>query len=178
MGGDICHFPGDYRPSPAYPLPDPIPEGVLDRRSTFPVPCPCSLFTDHHPRASEQAAARTTPWYEVTDHPRAAYIDVPVARESVSKMQAFDDNPDVLVCIAHDPTLLTVLPVFNKTGLQGEGLSVWKEKGWKEACHWGWLNELPQDGKPGREVIVDGFWREGERWDRQKALNEGREEKL
>lgn len=180
MGGDICHFAGDFRPSHAYPLPDPIPEGVLDRHASFPVPCPCSLFTDHHPRvdSGDLEAKKTMPWYEVTDHPRAAYVDVPTARDSVKKMQAFDDSEDVLVCIAHDPTLLEVLPIFNKTGRDDSGLNVWKEKKWKEKCHWGWLNELPRDGQQGRKLVVEGFWREGREWDRQKALNEGREEKL
>lgn len=177
MGGDICHFAGDFRPSPARPLPDPIPDSVLDRASNFPVPCPCSLFTEHHPR-SDPSKAQSTPWYEVTDHERAAYIDVPTARQSVSKMQAFDDSENVLVCIAHDPTLLDILPTFNTIGLEGQGISGWKAAGWKERCHWGWLNELPQNGQPGRPIIVDGFWRDGRRWDRQAALNEGRSEKL
>lgn len=177
MGGDICHFPGDYRPSPGRPLPDPVSADVLDKHASFPVPCPCSLFTEHHPRARDQDDPRSTPWYQVTDHPRAAYIDVPTARESVGKMQAFDDSEDVLVCIAHDPTLLEVLPTLNAGE---ETLNEWKARGWKERCHWGWLNQLPRgEGRePGRPLLVEGFWREGKEWDRKKSLETARSEKL
>jgi hypothetical protein len=101
-----------------------------------------------------------------------------VARQSVAKMQAFDDDPNVLVCIAHDSTLLKVLPTFNRSGLNGSGLNDWKARGWKEQCHWGWLNELPKDGRPGRPPVVEGFWRNGQRWDFKRAIEEGRSEKL
>jgi hypothetical protein len=158
MGGDICHFSGDFRPSPRIPLPDPVPGEYLDETPFFPRPCPCSLFTDHHPRvaASEaESEKRNTPFYEVTDHPKSAYVDPPVAAESVRRMQKFDDCLDVLVCIAHDPVLLEVLPTLNTD--PGEDLKNWKEKGWKKRCHWGWLNELPRDGKAGRAAFVEGL---------------------
>jgi glyoxylase-like metal-dependent hydrolase (beta-lactamase superfamily II) len=163
MGGDICHFAGDFRPSDTIPLPDPIPRGVLDHSPHFPIPCPAEIFTSHHPRESDESKKKTTPWYSITDHHRAAYIDPPLARTSVNKMQLFDDSPYVLVCIAHDPTLLEVLPTLNKN--PESDLEHWKSKGWKERCHWGWLNELPRDEKPGRKAVVEGFWRDGKWWD-------------
>ena len=163
MGGDICHFAGDFRPSSTLPLPDPIPTGTLDKTPYFPVPCPAELFTSHHPRETNPSKTTETPWYRVTDHPRAAYINPPLARTSVSKMQPFDDSPDVLVCIAHDATLLSVLPTLNTS--PEKDLTEWKKEGWKEKCHWGWLNELPREGKRGREPVVEGFWRDGRWWD-------------
>ena len=163
MGGDICHFAGDFRPSDALPLPDPIPADTLDKSPTFPVPCPAEIFTAHHPRQPDSSKQRTTPFYRISDHPKAAYIDPPLARASVSKMQPFDDSPNVLVCIAHDPTLLEVLPTLNK--YPEKDLRDWKKEGWKERCHWGWLNQLPRDGKPGRKPVVEGFWRDGKWWD-------------
>ena len=163
MGGDICHFAGDFRPNKTYPLPDPIPDPYLDKDALFPNPCPCSVFTDHHPTVSQshQDAARITPWYSVTDHPRSAYVDPPVAVESVRKMQELDEHPSVLVCIAHDRTLLEVLPVLNNE--PEKDLNSWQVEGWKEKCHWGWLNELARDGKRGRPLIVEGL----QRFDRQ-----------
>lgn len=158
MGGDICHFSGDFRPSPKISLPDPVPGEYLDAATFFPKPCPCSLFTDHHTRVAASAPEhekRITPFYEVTDHPKSAYVDPPVAAESVRRMQNFDDSADVLVCIAHDPVLLDVLPTLNKDPY--EDLNNWKEKGWKKRCHWGWLNELPRNGKPGRVTLVEGL---------------------
>lgn len=50
MGGDICHFAGDFRPSPETPLPDPIPDSIRkwrNRARNYPI-CPCS-FTALHP---------------------------------------------------------------------------------------------------------------------------------
>lgn len=80
----------------------------------------------------------------MTDHPKSAYVDYPVATESVRKTQHFYDCPDVLVCSVHDPELLEVLPTLNKE--PGDDLKEWKEKGWKEKCHEGWLNEFPREG--------------------------------
>ena len=175
MGGDICHFTGDFRPSNGLPLPDPIPEGALDKPH-FPVPCPAELFTSHHPRESDPKKKTTTPWYRITDHPRAAYIDPPLARTSVSKMQPFDDSPNVLVCIAHDPTQLEVLPTLNSNAERD--LKDWKKEGWKEKCHWGWLNQLPRDGQRGRKPVVESFWRDGKWWDfegyKQEQSEKGR----
>ena len=74
-------------------------------------------------------------------------------------MREFDASEDVLVCIAHDPSLLKVLPLLNVE--PEKDLNDWKEKGYKEKTKWGWLNELPRDGKPGRTMLVDGVWRKG-----------------
>lgn len=64
----------------------------------------------------------------------------------------------MLVCIAHDVGLLPVLDFFpNGT------INEWQAKGWKEATAWGFVNELPVDGKPGRPMIVDGLYREGKK---------------
>jgi glyoxylase-like metal-dependent hydrolase (beta-lactamase superfamily II) len=173
MGGDIAHFAGVFRPSEAIPLPDPIPEGVLDEAPQFSIPCEAWYFTDQHPRFvsnvpdnNRRDDGQQGSWYKVSTHERSGYTEPDTAQESVDKMQAFDDSPDVLVCTAHDPTLLDYLPTLNKEGVNGNGLKDFKEKGWKEKCHWGWLNELPRDGKPGRPPIVEGFWRDGKQWDR------------
>ena len=70
-------------------------------------------------------------------------------------------TPDVLVCIAHDPTLLKVLPMLNEQPEQD--LNDWQAKGYKTKLLWGWLNELPRHGKAGRPMLIDGAWRDGER---------------
>lgn len=52
LGGDICHFTGDFRPSQKLPLPDPIPqESFLDRAISR--PCPCSAFLSSHPKGDD-----------------------------------------------------------------------------------------------------------------------------
>lgn len=53
LGGDVCHFTGDIRPSEYMPMPDPIPEeAVLDKKITR--PCPCSAFLSSHPLGEEK----------------------------------------------------------------------------------------------------------------------------
>lgn len=173
MGGDICHFAGDFRPTPSIPLPDPVPSDVLDAeaRAYFPSPCPCSLFTDNHPMVLEKEHvddARTTPFYRVSSHPTSAYVKPKVAQNSVNELAHFDACPDCFVCIAHDATLLWHVPTLNDE--PESDLKAWKRDGLKEKCHWGWLTELPRKGKPGKEAIVEGFWRDGKIWDEAKAV--------
>lgn len=61
-----------------------------------------------------------------------------------------------MVCIAHDVGLLPVLDFFPKGTI-----NAWKERGWKEAAKWGFVNELPVGGRPGRGMLVDAQYREG-----------------
>lgn len=161
MGADICHLSGMFRPSPGVPLPDYVPKEQLD--AGFPSPCPCSLFTEHHPRVAQKDSeeARTTPFFQVTSQISSSYLDYRTARESIILMQEFDASPDVLVCIAHDPTLTKVLPFLNDS--PDLDLNGWKERELKEKLLWGWLNELPRNGQPGRPMLIEGSWRSGKR---------------
>jgi glyoxylase-like metal-dependent hydrolase (beta-lactamase superfamily II) len=158
LGGDICHFGGSFRPSTTNPLPDPIPDEHLDDH--LPHPCPCSLFTEVHPAGSSSSESKTTPFVEVTSFSGSAYLDRVEAARSIKELQRFDAHPDVLVCIAHDPTLIKVLPFLNDQPEQD--LKNWQQQGLKQKAQWGWLNELPRGGKPGREMSVKGIWKEGE----------------
>lgn len=143
-------------------------------RKRYPMPCPCSVFTDHHPQktSSPDITPESTPFFKLSKHEHSLYKDPDVAAQTVLKMQEyFDSDPNVSVCIAHDPSLLVHLPTFNRE--PSLDLNGWKEKGWKEKCHWGWLDELPryaEDGSligPGmrEKPIVEGVWREGKRVD-------------
>jgi len=40
-------------------------------------------------------------------------------------------------------------------------LNDWQVKGYKEMTKWRFLNELPRNGKPGREPLIFGLWRDG-----------------
>ncbi|EXJ80345.1 hypothetical protein A1O1_08489 [Capronia coronata CBS 617.96] len=171
LGGDICHFVGDLRPNPTYLMPDHIPAEVLDADPAyFPSPCPCTLFTDHHPllpHGADLDEKKKTPFFRVSAHEKSAYVDPPIAQESVDKLLAFESSPQVLVCLAHDKTLHKHLPTLNED--PELTLNDWQERGWKEKCRWDWLNELPRNGKPGRKPVVEGFWRDGKPWDRSKV---------
>ena len=70
----------------------------------------------------------------------------------------YDADPNVLVAIAHDPTSLVVFDFFpNGT------MNAWKEKGWKERSHWGFLEELPYYGKMIQPLLVDGLYTQGQK---------------
>ncbi|CAG8955413.1 hypothetical protein HYFRA_00010277 [Hymenoscyphus fraxineus] len=171
LGADVCHFAGELRPSASIPLPlslDPVREG-LDPYFHGRGMCPCTMFTDYHPGGSEEEK-RTTPYYRVSRSEGSAYTDPDVANESVGKIRDFDADARVFVCLAHDPSLFDFLPLFNDGGIEGASLNDWKKEGWKEKCRWGFLNELPRDGKPGRKPIIDGFWRGGEKMSAEEAL--------
>lgn len=175
LGGDICHFAGDFRPSEEIPLPDIIPGEALRYSPKYPMPCPCEFFADHHPqlRASESPVnTKATPFYQLSTHQRSTYKDPAVAMITVQKMQKyFDSDPNILVCLAHDPALLDNLPTFNEHPEQD--INNWKQLGLKEKCHWCWFGELPRYDKDGKVIgpgnrekpIVDGLWREGIRVD-------------
>ncbi|KAH7380258.1 beta-lactamase-like protein [Phaeosphaeria sp. MPI-PUGE-AT-0046c] len=161
LGADICHFGGSFRPTTTSPLPDPVPAAHLD--AGLPHPCPCSLFTEVHPAGPSSSASRASPFFEVTSFAQSAYLDREQAAQSIKELQRFDEHPDVLVCIAHDPTLIKVLPFLNDQ--PDKDLRDWQVQGLKEQAHWGWLNELPRAGKPGRKMYVEGVWKEAERID-------------
>ena len=167
LGGDICHFSGVHRPTDQIPLPDVIPNDQLDQDIAS--PCPCSLFTLKHPLTDPATpAARTTPFFDVTSTTPSSYLDRETAMKSIRGMQDFEASPNVLVCLAHDPTLITTLPLLNSR--PEEDLNEWKARGYKERLLWGWLNELPRDGRPGRPMLADGTFRNGEKVDDFLAL--------
>ena len=152
LGGDVCHFGGSYRPTAYAPMPSTIPSSVpLDRH--IPSPCPCSFFQGSH---RDPKNLRTSPFYNITHEPGGWYVDPPTAQKSVKSLEEFDADENVFVCVAHDGGLLGVVDFFpNGT------INDWKRKGWKEKSKWGFLNELPIDGKPAKPWIAPGRVKEG-----------------
>ena len=152
MGGDICHFGGSYRPSAYAPLPSTIPSSVpLDQH--IPTPCPCSFFQGSH---WDPENLRTSPFYKITQESGSWYVDPPTAQKSVNSLEEFDADENVFVCVAHDGGLLPVVDFFPKGTIND-----WKRKGWKERSKWGFLNEMPIDGKPAKPWIAPGPVKEG-----------------
>ena len=92
----------------------------------------------------------------MTQEPGGWYVDPPTAQKSVKSLEEFDADENVFVCVAHDGGLIPVVEFFPAGTING-----WKEKGWKEKSRWGFLNELPVDGKPGRPWIAPGLVKEG-----------------
>ncbi|KAH6970719.1 beta-lactamase-like protein [Ilyonectria sp. MPI-CAGE-AT-0026] len=164
MGGDCCHYAGAFRPTPYMPLPSNIPTEELD--SYYPRPCPCSAFTIHHPASNDDGKARSEesriqPFYNISREPGSAYSFGDVAQSSVNMLQALDAHPGVFICLAHDDVLFNILPLLNHEPTAD--INDWKVLGYKERSRWAFLNELPKGGKPGRQPLVDGLWRNGKR---------------
>ena len=74
----------------------------------------------------------------------------------MDRLEEFDADENVFVCVAHDGGLLDVCDWFPKGDINS-----WKEKGWKQKSQWGFLNELPIDGKAGRPWIAPGLMKDG-----------------
>ncbi|KAH6678771.1 beta-lactamase-like protein [Plectosphaerella plurivora] len=165
LGGDCCHFPGVFRPTPSRPLPETIPSSILD---SSPSPCPSSVFTRIHPLASTadknadwEAQARSTPFYQVSRNPGSAYTDGDLAQRSVDKLRPLDADPRVLVCLAHDNKLAILFPLFNNDPTAS--INDWKSQGYDDAARWDFLNDLPYEGARPRPPLVDGLRRDGRR---------------
>lgn len=154
LGGDICHFGGSFRPTQYVPMPEQIPAEVPLDSNRFQSPCPCSIFTACHP---DQANARMSPYYRVTEIEGSWYVDPPVAQDSINKLADFDAHPDVFVAVAHDEGLLSVCNWFPSGTIND-----WKAKGYKQKNQWTFCNELPVDDKPGRGWLTQrGLMKEG-----------------
>jgi hypothetical protein len=167
LGADTCHFAGSLRPSKFVPLPANLDVVQYGLDSYFPNPCPCVLFADCHPGASEEEK-RTTPYYTASTTPGSAYVDPSTADKTVAGTREFDASPDIFVCLAHDPALFEVLPLLNQDPAMNA--NDWQVKGFKDMTLWRFLNELPRDKQPGREPIVFGFWRDGVRVEIEEAM--------
>ncbi|RSL87849.1 hypothetical protein CEP52_015416 [Fusarium oligoseptatum] len=130
MGGDGCHHAGSLRPNKHLPLPKELSP------SPFAIPpnaegtiCQGALLEAIHPNQEN-----TKPYYSRLAS--APGRDVPEAEATIEKMINFDLREDVFVIIAHDRTLLDVINFFPKKANE------WKEKGWKGASRWRFLEDF------------------------------------
>ncbi|TQV90036.1 Beta-lactamase-like protein [Cordyceps javanica] len=164
MGGDCSHYPGMLRPTQYIPMPETIPSGHLD--PYYPSACPCSLFTALHRMngigdnaSTASSEARSNPFYDVTRLQPSVYKFGDVAQESLDKVKILDAQENVFVCLAHDGALIDTLPLYNNN--VDADINDWKDCGYKEKTRWGFLNELPRDGKAGRPPLTPGLLRNG-----------------
>lgn len=108
-------------------------------------------FTPCHPQPE---SARIAPFYHVSTNAASFYHDPPTAEQSIRALAEFDADPNILILIAHDVAPLEVLPFFPQGAING-----WQKAGWKDQLHWGFLNELPFEGKARRKQLVDGLYK-------------------
>lgn len=139
MGGDAAHHGGEFRPSPYTPLPTFIVPSPLEANPRSHVICPGAFFEAIHPLSTSSGSTgeggdwRTTPFYELAPHMNVSMAD---AYDTLQKMQVFDASEDVFVVIAHDASLMGILPMYPE------------ELGWEGV-----------EGKEGGDTKTIGRWR-------------------
>ncbi|KAI5827040.1 hypothetical protein K523DRAFT_418772 [Schizophyllum commune Tattone D] len=134
LGGDICHHPGEFRPSDMLHQTFPCPGNILDAAWR-------SISSEYFSPVKASKVVPTTGTFEPfdlikRDHPMLDVVDGDVhedvegTRKAIRNLLPFDASPDVLVVIAHDQTLVGEIPLFPKT------LNNWKADGLKERVAW------------------------------------------
>ncbi|KAH8924693.1 metallo-beta-lactamase superfamily protein [Atractiella rhizophila] len=134
LGADTAHHAGEFRPTPELPLPDSITPSPFEAVSTTGF-CLGSIFDHIHAHRSEDAkdGYRTTPFYELNP---ALNADLDLAQKAVEKMEAFDAREDVFVIVAHDTSILDMLPLYPKT------FNGWEKTDVKNVGRWRFLKDF------------------------------------
>lgn len=132
MGGDIGHHPSQWRPNQYTSLPAELIPSPFGLESTFNIRrdvCPCAVYIENIPGEPSPES----PFTRIrAGHP----YDVDMSRAALGSMEIFDADDDIMVIIAHDWTLLSVLDYWPKPA------NGWFEAGWKSKGRWEFLRDL------------------------------------
>lgn len=153
LGGDICHFGGTFRPTEYVPMPYSLSASDAGHDDHLSVDVCCAVFTKCHPNPEN---ARMSPYYEPCSRADGWYISPSLARQSIHNLKILDADDRVLPLIAHDPSMMNKIPFFPDGGF----LNDWRKAGLKRRLRWGFLGELPVEGKP-KEYLVPGTFKDG-----------------
>jgi hypothetical protein len=131
LGADVCHHPAGIRPSQwlTYPKDTSVPLSALDRMKTELGSCPGAVDFGKLNKAVGKSS------YEPIFGP-AVFTNEQVAIDSVKKTQPADAHENIFFTFAHDHTLEGIVDLFPLPA------NDWKQKGWKEAARWKFLNDL------------------------------------
>lgn len=121
LAGDLCHHPGELRPSSHVSLPKSTEQDTSGI-------CP-SLYQTIHPDRSDN-----TPFYTPSAGPFNSNLHE--MKETINTATVFDSDPNIMVLLAHDNSLLSTIPLLPK------GLNTWDQKGWKDASRWKFLGDF------------------------------------
>lgn len=133
MGGDATHHSGEHRPSQYLPIPSSISAKDLSELATkldYSSACPGAIFEEIQ-KSRNRTPARTEPFFDP-----AMGKDIPMAIETIKKLQVADGDDNVLYIFAHDGKIRGVVDLFpNKA-------NDWKQKGWREQLLWRFLEDF------------------------------------
>ena len=148
MGGDACHHGGEFRPTEYMPLPKEVARAPLSR---FGAGCPGAFLVEKiHPLSSA-----TEPFYDIA---KGFSHDHDEAKRSIRKLQEFDASDDVLVCIAHDQTMMGNVDFYPKS------LNDWKAQGIQKKIRWAFVGDfdLKAERPPRKEGEAEDYsWLSG-----------------
>ncbi|KAF7353704.1 Metallo-beta-lactamase superfamily protein [Mycena venus] len=133
LGADTCHHPGQLRPRPKFQAAYPCPANLLAQSRT-------SVSTDYFWSPDSLSGdfdmlSRAQPLLSITDLPTSGEADPVASRVSLDKIAGFDAEEDFFVVLAHDLSLIDVLPYFPAS------LSSWKGNQIKDKVLWGFVDE-------------------------------------
>ncbi|KAI0007455.1 beta-lactamase-like protein [Xylariaceae sp. FL0662B] len=147
MGGDAIHHGGELRPHEWHPLPDSISPHPFNPLSV--TPCPGELFEPL------LRAGKEEPFYLPIAKPpvgKPVHYDVPLAIETIKKLQETDAYDNILIIPAHDQFIQPVVDFFPKPA------NGFMEKGWVKTTRWAFLADFAKavgyDGK----IEATGEW--------------------
>jgi glyoxylase-like metal-dependent hydrolase (beta-lactamase superfamily II) len=127
LGGDVCHYPGIFRPSVHLPVPDAISPHPCLPNSDFPL-CPGTAFVELQ---KARGRASKSSLYDMTfGH------DIPLAQHTATWLQELDADDRIFVIIAHDSTVRDGVDHFPKS------LNDWRSKGWGKSLKWAFFKDL------------------------------------
>ncbi len=128
LGGDVCHYAGIFRPSVHLPMPEAITPHPCNPSVTGPPMCPGHAWEELQRSRGRKA---TDTLYDMTYG-----LDIPLATQTMGKLQELDCLENVLVVIAHDATVRDGARHFP------ESLNAWKAEGLGERVRWAFLGDL------------------------------------
>ncbi len=126
MGGDACHYPGQFRPSKYCGIPASIDPHPFT--ASLGVPCPGGMF---EALQTSRGRAKDQAFYD-----QAIAEDLDIAAETIVKVQEADVEANVWVVIAHDQAVQRTVELFPAKA------NNWKEKGWEKLTRWAFLKDF------------------------------------
>ncbi|KAJ0423030.1 beta-lactamase-like protein [Aspergillus carlsbadensis] len=157
MGGDTCHFAGQFRPTVGRPLPAGASAfafgggGAGAEYTSEASRLNIQHQTQHQDQVEAQAQAQTpvaacpgsimetllgNPTTPLFSMPATNTVDAAEAHTSISKMQVFDAAENVWVVIAHDQALLDIVDFYPAR------VNDWQRRGYAQKTRWRFWNTL------------------------------------
>lgn len=140
LGADACHHNGEFRPSPALPLPDTIHPDPFKRPGV--ASCPGDVFERW---LTGVGRTRETSFFETPSSADSTMYchNLAASTMTIKSMQSLDSDDNVFVILAHDDSIRGLVDFFPAS------VNHWKERGWRENGMWAFLKDFRELAKSG-----------------------------